>query len=732
MTQKIEIQESVATRSDTIEAFRLLADTIPTLCWMADTNGHIYWYNKRWYEYTGLTSEQTHDQDWQKAHDPKDHQHIMEKWKTAFETGEPFDMVVSLKGADGKYRPFLSHIVPSKDDNGNVTGWLGIKNDISKLRDADAALKKSDKKFKMLAEAMPQMAFMANKQGDITYYNQRWYEYVGDGKDTEGWGWKDKPIHHPDDLQRTIDVWNASLASGEDYEIEYRLRRHDGVYRWHLGRATPVRDDNGAISYWIGTNTDIHEQKRQSQNQNFLLEVTEELSKSLSYRETLETITNLCVPEVADWCSIDLLDHKGGFEQVALAHVNPAKVEMAREFRKRNPMRIDDPTGVPQAVRSGETEAYLHIDNAMLEAGIDDADTLQIMKSLQLHSIVVAPIHIKGKPAGAISFITSESGIYYTENDVQMVEDIASRISLAITNALLFEEVQAELDRSQKLERALVEEKEALESRVKSRTRQLQETNEGLEAEVERRRSAEIELQRSNQELQDFAYAASHDLQEPLRKIQAFGDILENEFSDQLGEGAEYLSRMHAAAGRMSKLIEDLLAFSRVTTKQPEPSKIDLNDILDDVISDLENRIKTTNGTVHVDELPVVLADPTHMRQLFQNLIGNALKFHREGVDPEVKVSCSTSKSDDSMYEIIISDNGIGFDKKYAERIFGVFQRLHGRDSYEGTGIGLAICRKIVTRYGGTITAEGMSEKGTTFTINLPKVAKEKAHDDSH
>src|SRR5690606_22927885 len=121
--------------------------------------GHIYWYNRRWYEYTGLAPENAGDEEWQRAHDPKDHEYIMKKWKTAFETGEPFDMVVSLKGADGKFRPFLSQIVPSKDDEGNVTGWLGIKNDISKLREADEARKKSEKRFKTLAETMPQMAF---------------------------------------------------------------------------------------------------------------------------------------------------------------------------------------------------------------------------------------------------------------------------------------------------------------------------------------------------------------------------------------------------------------------------------------------------------------------------------------------------------------------------------------------------------------------------------------------
>jgi light-regulated signal transduction histidine kinase (bacteriophytochrome) len=239
-----------------------------------------------------------------------------------------------------------------------------------------------------------------------------------------------------------------------------------------------------------------------------------------------------------------------------------------------------------------------------------------------------------------------------------------------------------------------------------------------------KRQSAEKELQaysrelaRSNQELQDFAYVSSHDLQEPLRKIQAFGDLLESEYADKLGEGIDYLKRMQGAASRMSTLIQDLLAFSRVSTQPNTRKDVDLSSIIADVVSDLEMRISDTGATVSVGKMPHVIADPTHMRQLFQNLIGNALKFHRPGVPPVVEVKAHTSKQ---YHEIIVKDNGIGFDTKYLDRIFAVFQRLHGRDSYEGTGIGLAVCRKIVERYNGTITAESQKNSGSTFIVRLP------------
>jgi signal transduction histidine kinase len=232
-----------------------------------------------------------------------------------------------------------------------------------------------------------------------------------------------------------------------------------------------------------------------------------------------------------------------------------------------------------------------------------------------------------------------------------------------------------------------------------------------------------IELERSNKELQDFAYVASHDLQEPLRKIQAFSNLLEDEYATELGEGKDYLERMRNAAGRMSSLINDLLSFSRVTTQAKPFGEVHLKAIVNGVIGDLEVRIVETNAKVIVGALPTLHADSLQMRQLFQNLIGNALKFHDEEKTPLIRIT-STTKKDASgkimSYVISIRDNGIGFEEKYADRIFTLFQRLHTRDAYQGTGIGLAICRKIVERHGGSITAKSKIGKGSTFIISLP------------
>jgi PAS domain S-box-containing protein len=233
------------------------------------------------------------------------------------------------------------------------------------------------------------------------------------------------------------------------------------------------------------------------------------------------------------------------------------------------------------------------------------------------------------------------------------------------------------------------------------------------------------ELARSNAELEQFAYVASHDLQEPLRKIQAFGDRLKTRCGDVLSvEGLDYLQRMQNAAGRMQTLINDLLSYSRVATNARAFAPVDLAEVARYVVSDLESRIDQVGATVSVEPLPVISGDRLQLSQLLQNLIGNALKFHKPGVPPHVNVRSTIGPDPNGapgdVCRITVEDNGIGFDDKYTDRIFQLFQRLHGRNEYEGTGIGLAICRKIVRRHGGVITAHSTPGVGSRFIVTLP------------
>ena len=239
------------------------------------------------------------------------------------------------------------------------------------------------------------------------------------------------------------------------------------------------------------------------------------------------------------------------------------------------------------------------------------------------------------------------------------------------------------------------------------------------------------ELERSNRELQDFAYVASHDLQEPLRKIQAFGSRLESRYKSSLDDrGQMYVGSMQNAAGRMQVLINDLLDFSRVATKARPFVAVDLQTVLENVLSDLEIRIAETDAKIVVPEpLPTLEGDLVQMRQILQNLIGNALKFRKPDVPPVVEITLGVvpdeikeQLSGEDFFCLEVRDNGIGFDNKYTDKIFQIFQRLHGRSEYVGTGVGLAICRKIAERHGGVIEAHGELGKGSVFSIYLPRV----------
>nr|WP_293835685.1 PAS domain S-box protein [uncultured Arsenicibacter sp.] len=258
-----------------------------------------------------------------------------------------------------------------------------------------------------------------------------------------------------------------------------------------------------------------------------------------------------------------------------------------------------------------------------------------------------------------------------------------------------------------------------LEERVKSRTLALSQAN--------------ADLKRSNENLQQFAYVASHDLQEPLRKIQSFSSLLSQHYGESLPEDAnDHLQRIGAAGARMSALIKDLLAYSRISTLKQVFGRVSLETIVDGVFSTLDWEISRSGAEIHTDALPVVRGDASQLGQLFQNLISNAIKFVIPGKSPQISIRASVCSADDippgilqgaggtPCHRIDVADKGIGFDEKYADRIFQVFQRLHGKNEYAGTGVGLAICQRVIDNHGGAITVSSKPGHGTTFHVYLP------------
>ncbi|AKD57157.1 sensor histidine kinase [Spirosoma radiotolerans] len=241
------------------------------------------------------------------------------------------------------------------------------------------------------------------------------------------------------------------------------------------------------------------------------------------------------------------------------------------------------------------------------------------------------------------------------------------------------------------------------------------------------------DLKRSNQNLQQFAYIASHDLQEPLRKVQQFGDLLQDQYRTELGQGVTYLERMQQAAHRMSNLIRDLLTYSRISTQRDTSRLVSLTTIVKVAVQNVSPLIHETGAAIQLSDLPELAGDASQLEQLFQNLLSNALKFRTPGVAPQIQILSSRVLAHDlpkefrphravsGYYRIDVVDNGIGFEEKYLDRIFQVFQRLHTRNEYAGTGIGLAICEKVVANHGGWLTAQSQPGHGATFRVYLPE-----------
>ncbi len=630
-----------------------------------------------------------------------DRQQAEDNLAQAIQGGPDYNVEFRVVWPDQRVRWLLGKGRVQFDDAGKAQRVIGVNIDITERKQAELH---NAQQAALLQAAYD--AFIVHNLGHIVSWNQ--------GAATL-YGWSEQEVkgqfihtllntHFPLPLD---DIYQILHEKGT-WEGELEQTKRDGTpvvvaSRWVLLKPiTGLLTSSASTPNVLEVNRDITELKRSLQRLRFLTEASKKLVSSLNDREVLVQIAQLAVPLVADWSRIDLLKDDRSVETLVITHVDPEKVAWAHELNQRTPYDPDASTGVPAVLRTKQAEFYPYIPDEMLVAAAKDEEELALSRAIGLSSIIIVPLVVQERALGAITMVTTETKRRYTPDDLAMAEELASRINLALENAQIYQRLQ--------------EFSTNLETMVADRTQALEESTAAL-------RQLNTELQRSNQELQEFAYVASHDLQEPLRKIQAFGNLLQEEHGDAIGEGKLYLDRMRNAASRMQILINDLLMFSRVTTKALPFVAVDLNVIARDVVGDLEALLVTTQGRVEIDPLPIIDADPFQMRQVLQNLIGNALKFHKPGIPPVVHVSAEVREDEETAEQqclLSIQDNGIGFDEKYLDRIFIVFQRLHGRGEYEGTGIGLAVVRKIVERHDGIITARSAVGEGATFLVTLP------------
>jgi PAS domain S-box-containing protein len=722
------------------QIYRAIGESINHGVWVCDAAGKNIYASESFLRLVGFTQQQWSNLDWVEALHPDDAERTVASWNHSAATGGNWSNEHRFRGADGHDHWILARGVPVRDESGRILCWAGINLDIDELKAAEGRLRESESRFRQLADSMPQIIWTARPDGFLDYYNERWYEFTGLERDQFGdSSWI--AAMHPDDVQGIRDTWYGCVKSGVPFERECRFyHRQTGHHRWHLGRALPVRDDNGNISKWFGTCIDIHDRKK-----------TEEALRASEarFRGAVDAIGDILwtsnakgemAGEQPGWAAFtgQTYAEYQGYGWAAALHpedAQPTLEEWNRAperlmFTFRHRVRRNDGAWRLCSVRSVPV-----LDNGQICEWVgvhtditDEEQTQQRIREneARLRQITDAvPAIVWTRAAdGQVSYLNQR---WYEYTGMSEPESLGFGWTSAVHPG----------DR----ERAVVEWRRAtsegspfvIEVRLRaadgrynwflSRGTPLHDASEnvslwlGTSVDINEQKRTEVALRRSNEDLEQFAYAASHDLQEPLRQVATFTQLLERKLQGSLDNETELFANFIIEGSiRMSRLVQDLLTYSRITGERDRVEvKTKFERVLETAIASLQVSIRESMAEITRDPLPVVFGDPAQLTQLCQNLIGNALRYRRPGEPPRIHVSAQKHGVE---WLFSVRDNGIGFKQEFAERIFGIFKRLDRK--FSGTGIGLAIAKTVVERHGGRIWAESVEGVGSTFYFTLP------------
>ena len=614
---------------------------------------------------------------------PDDRPTVYEAIKRALLHKEPYDLEFRVCWTDGTVHWIHAKGQTHHDPTGKPIWMGGVGIDITdrkrteaERKQAASALRQSEARFRTLANAVPQLVWMNDDAGNLLYLNDPWQEYLGLPAETVI-NWSQNDFTHPDDVLGMIETRDRGIAAKAAYELEARLRRADGQYRWHLIRAVPLQDEPDQTTFWYGTATDIEAVKQVAAGQRFLAQVSGVLAESLDYPMTLSRIARLAVPFLADYCFFDIVSASQQLQRVAWHHVNPEKQSLISMTPTYVPLLSFAQHPVCNAILHNRIGFVPDTSDEWLQSIATSAEHLAFLRNLELRSCLTVPLSTRDRKLGALVLcFTAESERRHTEADLQLAQELAHRAATALDNSQLYQQAQDA-------------------NRVKD----------------------------------EFLAVLSHELRTPLNPILGWSKLLQSDFSDPV-KTTKGLEAIERNAKMQTQLIEDLLDISQILR-----GKLKLNKSPVQLATVVEAAIETVQLTADVKSIQIhsqidpaigqVFGDPGRLQQIIWNLLSNAVKFTPVGGQVTIRLSQAESQPQ-ACAQIQVTDTGKGIAPEFLPHVFERFRQEDGSTTrqFGGLGLGLAIVHYLVGVHGGTVEAGSAGEgQGATFTVQLPLVS---------
>ena len=653
---------------------RQMVEHLPVLAWTAGPDGVIDFYNSRVSAFTGASPAELHMRGWPHLHAPEVLPEVLARWEASLAHGTPFELEHPLRGADGSYRWFLTRVVPLHDAQGRVTRWFGTATDVDvqhRARSAEARLRESETRFRNMADHSPVMLWVTDTTGACVYINRLWCDFTGQTEqEALGLGWLEAV--HPEDRALAKEAFLGANATRASFQAEYRLRRHDGQYRWALDSAHPRFGPDGEYLGYIGSVIDISTRKRAEVRVHLLSESSRLLAEHLATPEAvLQGVARLAASTVATFCIVDLVEEDGTTRRAAMAHRTPegaALLEQVRGF----PPRLDGPSEASEALRDGQPRLMEDFDAAARTRLAAAPAHRALLDALDPLSVMLLPVHAAGRVLGLVSLAAAAPLPRFTREDLELGEELAQRTAAALENARLYREAQAAV-------------------RLRD----------------------------------EFLSVASHELKTPLTPLQLRLQSLKR---DAQGMRPGHVPRTRVVKGletaeaqvrKLAALVNALLDVSRLTqgrlTLQPEDG-VDVAALVAECAAALAQEAERAGCALQVHApAPVVGSfDRLRLEQVVHNLLSNALKY---GAGQPVRVAVERAGA---SVRLEVRDGGIGIAAEALPRLFGKFERAVSERHYGGMGLGLYITRQIVEAMGGRVRVESAPGRGALFEVVLP------------